>query len=54
MWTSTEGVCYGLPGGTVKNLTIDKYIMPEGIVAASLINTNVNGEGYAQNITTIR
>lgn len=53
MWTATEGIVAGLPSGALKNLTIEKFIMPSGLVAASMINTNVNGEGYTQFITSI-
>ena len=54
MWTGTEGICCGFPSGKLASLTIDNYIMPEGITAASLVNINANNEGYAQYITTIR
>ena len=54
MWTAPDGIRCGFPSGKMANLTIDNYVMPEGITAASLVNTNSNGEGYAQYITTIR
>ena len=54
MWTAPDGIRCGFPSGKMANLTIDNYVMPAGITAASLVNINVNNEGYAQYITTIR
>jgi hypothetical protein len=54
VWTGTEGICCGFPSGKLLNLTIENYIMPEGLSAASMVNTNVNGEGFTQYITTIK
>ena len=53
IWTATEGVVAGLPNGHLLNLSIEKFIMPAGLNAASMINTNVNGEGYTQFVTSI-
>ena len=54
VWTGVEGVCCGFPSGKLVNLTIENYKMPGGVSSASLVNTNSNGEGYAQYITTIK
>ena len=54
IWTGTEGICCGFPSGKLVNLTIENYIMPLGINAASIVNTNVGGEGFSQYITTIK
>jgi hypothetical protein len=54
MWTGAEGICCGLPSGRLLNLSVEKYIMPEGQSAASMVNINVNGAGYSQYITTIK
>ena len=54
IWTAHEGIVVGLPGGNLKNLTLEKYIMPVGLSAASMINSNVNDEGYTQFVTSIR
>ena len=54
IWTGHEGIVAGMPGGNLKNLTIEKYIMPVGLSAASMVNSNVNGEGFTQFITSIK
>jgi hypothetical protein len=54
VWTAHEGIVAGLPGGNLKNMTLDKYIMPIGLSAASMINMNVNNEGFSQFITSIK
>ena len=54
IWTAHEGVVAGFPSGNLRNLTIEKYVMPVGLSAASMINSNANGEGYTQFITSIK
>ena len=54
VWTGTEGICCGFPSGKLVNLTIENYAMPIGLSSASIVNTNVNGAGFAQYITTIK
>jgi hypothetical protein len=54
IWTGEEGVCCGLPSGSLKNITTERYKMPTGLTAASLIVPDVPGENYPQFITTIK
>lgn len=35
-WASEEGICVGGAGGFFKNLTVDKYDMPEGTIGTAL------------------
>jgi hypothetical protein len=55
VWASSEGPCYGFPAGKLSTPMSSKYIMPAGLVGASIVRPRTDKtEGYTQVITTIR
>jgi hypothetical protein len=51
MFMTTKGVCLGLDGGKVTNLTETKYIFPDSVAAAALFRQQ---DGVNQYITTLQ
>ncbi len=56
MWLSAKGVCVGLPGGVVSNLTEDDYALASSGAGAALFRADTNqflaarsADGYAMN-----
>ena len=54
IWTGEEGICCGMPAGKLLNITMEKYKMPSGLVATSLVVPDTPNGNYAQYITIIK
>jgi hypothetical protein len=55
VWSSTEGICIGMPSGQLRNITISNYIMPDGNTFACFFREDkTKKDSYGQIITTVR